>query len=274
MILLAASSKDIAGVNITKQVLGNFKFSKTEQTYQENPVYQAAIDEKQVQLATLKNEAVNAQELPEAFPTAELIIFLSRHSSQSGKPTLSVHTPGNFGSAELGGLPRALSIAPAKAMCDALKTMAQLKTELNLTYEVSYECTHHGPSLNVLTMFVELGSTPQQWQDETAAKVVAEAAMHAVVNFDRTARSAAIGIGGTHYNARFTQLALDDKALFGHMIPKYALPNFDAEILRQCVERTLETVNHVILDWKGIKGNDKPRIVEALREVDLPYEKI
>jgi D-aminoacyl-tRNA deacylase len=165
-------------------------------------------------------------------------------------------------------------VAPASAMQTALKTLKQQQEALNLCYEVSYECTHHGPSLNVLTMFVELGSTPQQWQDETAAKVVAEAAMHAVVNFDRTARSAAIGIGGTHYNARFTQLALDDKALFGHMIPKYVLPNFDAEILRQCVERTLETVNHVILDWKGIKGNDKPRIVEALREVDLPYEKI
>jgi D-aminoacyl-tRNA deacylase len=274
MILLVASSKDIAGVNIVKQVLGSFTFTRTGQMHQENPVYHAELDGKQVHLVTLKKETVNAQTLPEDFPNAELIVFLSRHRSESGKPTLSVHTPGNFADAELGGLPRTLSVAPAAAMRDALKTMAQLKTELKLAYEVSYECTHHGPSLNVPTMFVELGSTPQQWQDERAAKVVAEAAIQAVVKFDKTDRNAAIGIGGTHYNARFTQLALDGKALFGHMIAKYALPNFDAEILRQCLERTFETVDHAILDWKGIKGDDKPKILDALADVDLPFEKI
>ena len=123
----------------------------------------------------MKDETVYAQNLPEHFPNPELIVFLSRHSSQSGTPTLSVHTPGNFAEAELGGLPRTVSVCPATAMRDALKALAQFKTVMQLDYEVSYECTHHGPSLNVPTMFVEFGSSPQQWNDTKAAEAVAKA---------------------------------------------------------------------------------------------------
>jgi len=274
MILAAYSSKDLAGTNIGKQVLNSFPFSKTASSFQDSPVFSAHIGRHQVILVTLKDETVYAQDLPEHFTDVELLIFLSRHSSQSGKPTLSVHTPGNLGNAELGGLPRKLSICPAEAMRDALKALMQFKEDAQLAYEVSYECTHHGPSLNVPTMFVELGSSPQQWNDAKAAEVVAKAAMKVVANFKRAEQKAVIGIGGTHYNSKFTQLALNDEAAFGHMIPKYALPYIDAEILKQCVERTLENVYHAILDWKGIRGNDKPRIIEALAEINLSYVKI
>jgi len=264
----------MAGVNIVKQVLNNFPFSKTDETFQEKPVYSAEINGKQVTLVTLKDETVYAQNLPEHFPNPELVVFLSRHSSQSGTPTLSVHTPGNFAEAELGGLPRTVSVCPAAAMRDALKALAQLKTEMQLDYEVSYECTHHGPSLNVPTMFVELGSSPQQWSDIRAAEAVAKAAMQAIAQLDNSEHQAAIGIGGTHYNQHFTKMALNNEALFSHMIPKYALQHVDTETIKQCVERTKEKVCHAILDWKGIKGEDKPKILKTLTELKLPYKKI
>ncbi|HLC00424.1 MAG TPA: D-aminoacyl-tRNA deacylase [Candidatus Bathyarchaeia archaeon] len=273
MILVAASSKDMAGTNIAKQVLNNYPFSKTAETYQENPVYSAEINGKQIHLVTLKDESICAQNLPEHFNSLEIVVFLSRHSSQSGKPTLSVHTPGNFANAELGGLPRRLSVSPAAAMHDALKALAQFKTEMKLDYEVSYECTHHGPSLNVPTMFVELGSSPKQWSDHKAAEAVAKAAMDAIIKFQASNQTAALGIGGPHYNPKFTKMTLENDTLFGHIIPKYALSHVDAEILQQCVERTQEKVDHAILDWKGIKGEDKPKILEALAEINLPYQK-
>jgi len=273
MILVAASSKDIAGVNIAKQVLCNYPVSKSGETYQENPVYCAEINGKQIRLVTLKDESIYAQTLPEHFSNPELVVFLSRHSSQSGKPTLSVHTPGNFADAELGGLPRTVSIAPATAMHDVLKALNRFKTEMNLAYEVSYECTHHGPSLKVPTMFVELGSTPQQWNDTLAAETVAKAAMQTIINLQVTDQTAALGIGGPHYNPKFTKMTLENDTLFGHIIPKYALANVDAEILQQCVERTQEKVDHAILDWKGITSKDKPKILQALAEINLPYQK-
>jgi len=44
MILLVASSKDVAGLNIAKQILNQYPSTK-QPSYQENPVYQAEINE-------------------------------------------------------------------------------------------------------------------------------------------------------------------------------------------------------------------------------------
>ena len=274
MILLVASNKDVASLNIARQVLNHYPFKVTGTSFQKNPVYDAQVNKKGITLIILNEESVNAQSLTDSFTKPELIVFISRHSSTSGKPTLSVHTPGNISTAELGGLPRKVSVSPATAMRDALKALSYFKEGMQLKYEVSYECTHHGPSLNVPTMFVELGSSPKQWRDAKAAEAVAHAAMSAIGKFQVSESSAVLGIGGTHYNQRFTRMALEDKAVFGHMIPKYAVPSVDAEMLRQCVEKTLEKVDYAILDWKGIKSADKPQLLKALEEAGIPYQKI
>jgi len=274
MILLVASNKDAAGLNITRQVLDHYPFKITGQTFQGNPVYSAYVNKKEVTLIILSEETINAQHLTDSFTNPSLIVFISRHSSTSGKPTLSVHTPGNLGAAEFGGLPRQISISPATAMRDALKALAYFKEGMHLAYEVSYECTHHGPSLNAPAMFVELGSSPQQWRDSKAAEAVAHAAMSAIGKFAAPYETAVLGIGGTHYNQRFTRIALDGEAVFSHMIPKYAVPYVDAEMLRQCVEKTMEKVDCAVLDWKGIKSTDKPQLLAALQEIGLPYKKI
>ena len=274
MILLVASRKDIAGVNIARHILNQYPFCKTSESFQENPVYSAEINGEKVYFVTLKEETINAQSLPDHFADLDLVVFISRHSSASGTPTLSAHTPGNFGAAELGGLPRKVSVSPATALRDALKALMRFKGEMKLNYEVSYECTHHGPSLNVPAMFVELGSSEKQWNDLKAAEAVAHAAMEAIVKFGVSERTAVLGIGGPHYNQRFTKMALEDELIFGHIIPKYAVQWVDAEILFQCVERTLEKVDCAILDWKGIKGKDKPKLLAALQEIGLQYKKI
>ena len=274
MILLVHSTKDVAGVNIAKAVHKQFQFTKTSETYQENPIYKVEAGNKQITHVTLKEETVYSQNLPENFPNAELIIFISRHSSLSGKPTLSVHVPGNFADAGLGGLPRQVSVAPAKAMQTALCSLNRLKTERQLRYDVSYECTHHGPSLPVPTMFVELGSSAIQWQDVEAADVVGQAAMEAAASFGDSGSQAVLGIGGTHYNQKFTSIALSGEAAFGHMIPKYALPQVDSEMLRQCFERTKEKVDYAVLDWKGIKSEDKPKLLASLSKIGLETRKV
>jgi D-aminoacyl-tRNA deacylase len=274
MILLVASSKDTAGVNIAGHILNHYPFNKTDGAFQETPIYSAEINGKKLRLVTLKEETINAQNLPDHFADLDLVVFISRHSSASGTPTLSVHTPGNLGPAELGGLPRKVSVSPAVALRDALKALMRLREEMKLEYEVSYECTHHGPSLNVPAMFVELGSSEKQWNDLKAAEAVAHAAMEAIVKFGASENVAVLGIGGPHYNQRFTKMALGDDLIFGHIIPKYAVQWVDAEILSQCVERTLEKVDCAILDWKGIRGKDKPKLLTALREIELQYRRI
>ena len=274
MILITASNKDMASLNIKKQILNHYNFEETAEDFQGNPVYMGEVNGKDVELVTLNEDSVYAQNIMDFFSGSELIVFISRHSSISGTPTLSVHTPGNLGEAKLGGIPRKVSVSPANAMKDVLETMVRLKEEMHLNYEVSYECTHHGPSLNVPTMFAELGSSPKQWKDLKAAEAVAHATMEAVSKFGSFPARAAIGVGGPHYNSKFSRMALENELAFGHMIPKYAVPNIDVEILRQCVARTLEKVEVAILDWKGIKGEHKPRLVEMLADIDLSFKKV
>ncbi|MFQ6080235.1 MAG: D-aminoacyl-tRNA deacylase [Candidatus Bathyarchaeia archaeon] len=271
MILIVASTKDIAGMNIAHQILEHYGFEKLPEAFRELPVYSTGVQNQEVRLVFVDVEPVYTQFITDFF-TPELLVFISRHSSLSGIPTLSAHTPGNLGRAELGGVPRKVSISPASAMRDALLEMAKLKEEMRLNYQVSYECTHHGPSLDVPTMFVELGSSPKQWKDLRAAEVVAHAAMAAVSK--RSRYPAALGIGGPHYNKEFTKIALGTQTAFGHMIPKYAIPQVDAEMVEQCVERTMETVESAFLDWKGIRGADKGRLTAILGEIGVPIEKV
>ena len=271
MILFIASTKGIAGMNIAKQLLNKYNFKKLPETFQENPVYSKTLHNNETKLLFVNTGIIETQFLDKVF-NPQLFIFLSRHSSAKGIPTLSVHTPGNLGEAKFGGKPKKVSVSPAAAMKNSLTEMAKLATERGLDYEVSYECTHHGPSLDVPAMFVELGSSPKQWKDVKAAEVVADAAAAAVSG--SSSGSAALGIGGPHYNKKFTKMALTDQTAFGHIIPKYALAEVDAEIIRQCVERTLEPVDVVVLDWKGIKGEHKSRIVSALETLSIPLEKV
>jgi D-aminoacyl-tRNA deacylase len=272
--IIVASKKDVASLNIAGQILDRYRLREATENFQGNPVYQAEVDGKDVELVTLNEESVYAQNLTESFKNFELVVFISRHSSVSGTPTLSVHTPGNLGEAELGGLPRTVSVSPANAMREALKAMKQFKEEMHLDYQVSYECTHHGPSLNVPTMFAELGSSPVQWNDLRAAEAVAHAVIKAVSLLGEPGVTTVLGVGGPHYNAKFTRMALEEEIAFGHMIPKYAIPSVDAEILRHCVERTLERIEYAVLDWKGIRGEHKSRVLQTLKAIDLQSQKV
>jgi len=272
MNLLVVSKMDTASMNIASQLLINHDFQKTSERFCENPVYLRKLDnEETVKLFYIEQELVNTQSV--AYPSPlRLLIFLSRHSSRSGTPTLSVHTPGNLGEASLGGLTRTVSIAPASSMKEALKAMKETQEDMRLDYQVSYECTHHGPSLNVPTMFVELGSSPKQWKDTRAAQAVARGTMDALTS--EKSYSAVLGIGGPHYGMRFTKRALSSETAFGHMIPKFVIGELDEEMLRQCIFKTVEPVKKAVLDWKGIRGADKERLLSLLRKIDVQTERI
>jgi len=271
MILIVASTEDTAGMNIAQKIVDHYNFEKLSETFQKNPMYSKKVQNQEVKMLFVNERIIKTQFITDFF-TPQLLTFVSKHSSVSGIPTLSVHTPGNLAEAELGGLPRKVSISPASAMKDALLEMSRLTEEMGLDYEVSYECTHHGPSLDAPTMFAELGSSPKQWRDMKAAEAVAHSVMAAVSK--KSSYSTSLGIGGPHYNAKFTRIALSTQTAFGHIIPKYLIPQVDAEIIKQCIERTKENVESVILDWKGIKGADKARLIAALDKVGVPIERV
>ncbi len=270
MILIVASTKDIASVNIAHQITERYNFEKLSDTFQESSVFFKHIANHDVKLICIKQELIHSQNITEHF-TPELIVYVSRHASESGLPTLSVHVPGNLGKAELGGLPKRVSVCPASAMKNALLELAKIKEEKGLSYEVSYECTHHGPSLDVPAMFVELGSSLEQWKDAKAAEAVAHSAMAAVSKDTRY--PTVLGVGGPHYNERFTKIALTTPRAFGHIISKYAAPTVDADVVRLCVQRTVEKVESAVFDWKSLRASDRGKIVSALKELNVSTER-
>ncbi len=275
MILILASKRDVASMNIARKLIDLFGFKKTLEDIDYNPVYVSEAQEREVKLAFTNEDLVNVDSIVNRLEI-ELLICASRHTSEKGIPTLSVHAPGNLTEeATLGGKPRKVSMAPAASMRDALRELFRLNEERSLGYEVSYECTHHGPSLDVPTMFIELGGSKAQWEDLRAAEAVAHAAMAAITAAGKSYDySAALGVGGPHYNEKFTKVALSRGLAFGHIIPKYVIPRVDEDMLKQCVERTLGKVEVAVLDWKGIEGNHRQRIISSLKRLGLFVERV
>ncbi len=274
MIQIISSKKDIAGLNITKQLLQHYPFKETINSTKENPEYSLHLSRKNVLLKIINQETIETQNLLQDFKNPTLIVFISRHCSSSCKPTFSVHTPGNLYLAKMGGLPKKVSVSPGLAMKNALRALAYFRDGLKLDFDVSYECTHHGPSYNVPTMFVELGSSQNQWCNSKAAEVVGHAAISAISKYHSSNENAVLGIGGTHYNQKFSNLAINSEIIFSHIIPKYLIQYLDSNMLSQCVEKTVETVESALLDWKGIKSSDKPQLLKKLKDINLPYNKI
>ncbi|NIA10239.1 MAG: transposase [Nitrospiraceae bacterium] len=177
----------------------------------------------------------------------ETIIFASRHTSESGRKTLSVHPIGNPGEAKLGGKSREFVPSSPSLMLAALSLLR--KKADGTDYDVCYEVTHHGPYLSTPAFFIETGSTEKEWNDRRACRIIAETIMEAEEKGDKVA----VGVGGGHYAPRFTDIALKRGIAFGHMLPDYQMPNIDEDIVRKAIYATPGAKYAYFHGKKGIK---------------------
>ena len=46
------------------------------------------------------------------------------------------------------------------------------------------------------------------------------------------------------------------------------LENLDEDLIQQSIEKTIEKIDFILLDWKGL-GTEKPRIVDILKNMNL-----
>ncbi len=194
----------------------------------------------------------------------EVIIFASRHKSESGKKALTVHTVGNYGKAKYGGRDHTLAVPCPRLMTEALRLIRKNSTLPD--YSVSYEVTHHGPYLETPSFFIEIGSAEQEWRNKAAGKVIAGTILE-LEKVKGNRDIVAIGIGGGHYAPRFTELVLKYGMSFGHMAPKYALEHLDDEMLRQMVEKS--GAEHVYFHKFGLKRSDISRFSSVMEEMGI-----
>jgi len=152
------------------------------------------------------------------------VIVMSKHSAKSGQPALTAHPIGNFHENEFGGREGALVKANPALMTDALRRIV-LRNDMPEN-QLCFEVTHHGPWLEKPTFFIEVGSVQEQWENKHAAEILA----HVIEELDpHPEYPVAVGMGGGHYAPRFTEVALNYKVNFGHMLPNYQMEGRDDE---------------------------------------------
>jgi D-aminoacyl-tRNA deacylase len=159
-----------------------------------------------------------------AFDDPDLVVFASRHSGETG-PLLTAHFTGNLGPAEYGGADHAVAEAAPAALG---RVVAAFDEHVPGGYGVGVECTHHGPTdVGAPSLFVELGSGPEQWADDRAADAVAESILAlADLAGGETLPSSGrtlVGVGGGHYAPRFERVLRETDWTVGHVAADWGL---------------------------------------------------
>ncbi|MFP4188371.1 MAG: D-aminoacyl-tRNA deacylase [Halobacteriales archaeon] len=206
--------------------------------------------------------------LRDAF-NVSLVVFVSRHSGDTG-PLLTAHHTGNFDGAEYGGEPRSLA-APAPSATKHL--LRFFDTNAPDGFDACIEATHHGPSeLETSSVFAEIGSGPDEWERDDAARTVADGVLS--LGERDEPRTTVVGVGGGHYAPRFTRIALETDAAVGHIVADYDLP-VDDELLHEAYESS--EADAVVLDGNATESTvDFPAVSETrLRErAGVPKETV
>ena len=232
MRFLVASEEDVASLNQKAALRAAATWTDAE-AFEGRPSFRRG----NVRLVTIRELHLSRdhldRDLSAAFgETADLLVYLSKHRSESRTPSLTVHAVGNPKGADLGGQPATLVPAAPGWMTAALR---RLRAEARaLPYEVTFEATHHGPFLEAPTFYIEQGSTEAEWRDPSAAAAIARA----LLDLEATDAPVALGLGGGHYAPRHTDVAVARRVAFGHILPTHALEGLSDAVLAQAVERT------------------------------------
>ncbi|MEM3736745.1 MAG: D-aminoacyl-tRNA deacylase [Candidatus Bathyarchaeia archaeon] len=255
--LVAASKLDSAALNIAEKLIAKYGFRAVGRYAGWGEIY----ERDDVKLLYLDIDSVTVTSL-ERFSDVEAVVFASRHKSESGEPTLTVHAPGNLtAEARHGGRPRELAWAWPQRMRNALKKM--MTRAEGTEYKVSLEATHHGPtSLTMPVWFVEIGGSDRYWCDSEAGMIAAEA-IWASLKEPPEGRGC-VGFGGGHYAPRHTAICLESDLAIGHIVPKYLLDLVTDAIIAEALSKTLGGCSAAVIDWKGFKGSQRSRILGAL----------
>ncbi len=253
-IAIITSDRNIASVTIRQQLVLNHGFVKI------GDLYMLAIAGKKVVMHSVDKELPFLDYIDREID-ADIFIFPSIHRSKAGVDAFTVHSMGNWGKAEMGGIDGML--CPSSA--DLLKSaFIQLQNNA-LHIDAVQEATHHGPYISKPGMFIEIGSDDAMYRNDDAGKIVADAIVNSISNFGNLKVKSAIGLGGTHYCNNFAKVMLNSGFSVAHVCPKHALGNLDKSMLAQAAERCIPKSGTVIVDWKGL-GENKDRVRQLLDE--------
>ncbi len=229
------SKQDLAGMNIANHI----------------------IERDNLRLYLREEKSIDCENIDKEID-ADLFIFATKHESAAGKPALSVHFPGNFGKAELGGKENTLCKTDA-----SLEKAFYLKLKELYQGEVTLEVTHHGPYLEKPCIFIEIGSSEKEWVNEEYGKIIAKTISEVTKEYKKC--KTLVGIGGGHYSITFGKVLERTEYAVAHICPKYQLENLNEDLVKQMF--TSEKVEFAVVDWKGL-GQFKEKVKELLKSYE------
>ena len=253
MELLVAYKDDPVGANMAEFLARNMNL--------QDGIYRGS----HYDLAVIPTPVISADWLEEKYDY-DGFVFLSKHAAQSGILALTCHSTGNFKDAEFGGKSRQVAI-PHSALQKTYLQELQKNSRQFEEFQITIEATHHGPtSLSKPSIFIEIGTTEQQWTDATLCGRVA-AIVDCAMKQKCDAFPVAICFGGTHYPAKFTRELLEGRHALGTVMPKHALGSLDMEMFEHILSQN-STATAALLDWTGL-GQDRQKVVNLLEGTDL-----
>lgn len=288
--LILHSSEDNASMNIRERFLNSmqYQFQETHLTINnqqlielkgkrfdldmENRIYLGLVDVPLIFLEDLSFS--NNKFLP------DLLIFASRHRSETARPGFLVHSTGNWtADTEFGGKPFQLSKTSALLLKAGFIALAQQFKVSNLNkFVIDLEVTHHGPTaLKIPLIFMELGSSDSEWVIKEAGELVSKAIVNAIENYielrERKTQLVGLGFGGTHYAPNFSRILSNNDIALSFICPKYFILNLNYDMIKNMINNTLEPIDYFIIDWKGTSSDDKKHLIPLLEEFDKPIVK-
>jgi D-aminoacyl-tRNA deacylase len=264
--LVLASKKDKAGMNIANQ-LSQFK---------DNPVLSSWAGKPSFDIYLVEDEAILTESLNmEKINQYDFVIFASRHKSEKQEKSLSVHSPGNFRKADYGGMPG--KVCPSSALFNKFifQKLNEQATKFELKdFKITLEVTHHGPLINKPCVFIEIGSSETEWINRRLGFIIAKTIQETVEEFQENKyKEIAVGIGGPHYCPSFNNIQLKSNVAIAHVIAEYNSP-INAEMIQESIKKTLEDVDFVLLDWKGLgKSEQRQEVVKILEDNYIQWKK-
>jgi D-aminoacyl-tRNA deacylase len=246
-ILIIASKKDKASVNLKKRLFENYNLEKKKD------FYLLKIDGiNNIYFKEIENQHIysNEKEIVPKDLQVDQIIVLSKHStlSEIKTKTITAHSIGNWGKAELGGQDKTLVKTDPILIREILFNLKKNKPTEIKEYEIKQEATHHGPYLNISTIFVEIGSSDPDWENKDVANYIIKTVINILTNYNKQEIKnkrhwvEALGIGGNHYCSKFNKKTFKKSNLFcfGHIIPNYALKdvNNNPKIIEEAKEKS------------------------------------
>ena len=225
------------------------------------------------------------------------VLILSRHVSRSNTPAMTLHAIGipgilPYGEEGKSGGRNGILVPPSKYFASLFRRMNELAREKKLDddFDLTLETTHHGPILKTPTLYIEIGSTDNEWSREDVAECWAEVISDVLGMFDDELKyfnpnsEVMIGFGGGHYAPRHKAVIIDSEINLGHVIANYSLI-FDQKSESQipsgpwseCIKNVVDSTrisfpnNRIFahLDRKSFKGWERSAIIQRLEELGI-----